>query len=309
MQAHGIMFHHFHDGTHPRAQGSLDAQGFREVLKYLCDRYTVLQAEAFLERAETGSLRSQDICLTFDDSLRCQYDIALPVLRDLGLTAFWFLYTSPMQGNLERLEIYRYFRNTAFSDIAEFYAFFFQHLRKTPYAELAEDALARFNPADCMARYAVYSEDDCRFRHLRDDIFGETVYNSIMDGILGDRGFQAEALLKALWIGPDETRALRSGRQVVGLHSHTHPTRMQHLAPGRQLAEYTENKRILEDILSEKVVCMSHPSNSYGPETLSALADLGIRVGFRAIMTGGGCGPLEIPRQDHANIVREMRGL
>jgi len=308
MRPHGIMFHHFHNDAHPRAQGSLDAQGLRDLLAFVGARHAILDAGEFLQRAESGTLRGNDLCLTFDDSLRCQFDVAFPVLEELGLTAFWFLYTSPMQGSLERLEIYRYFRNTAFASMEEFYGFFFRHLRQTPYAELAGEALARFDPAACMARYAVYSADDCRFRHLRDDIFGETVYNAIMDGILKERGFQAEALLKALWIGPEETRALRRAGHVVGLHSHTHPTRMQNLPPERQLDEYVENKRILEGILGEEVVCMSHPSNSYGPETLAALARLGVRVGFRAIMTGGGGGALEIPRQDHANIMREMRG-
>lgn len=308
MQPHGIMFHHFHNDAHPRAQGSLDVQELRALLAYIGGRHAILGAEEFLQRAEAGTLRGGDICLTFDDSLRCQFDVAFPVLESLGLTAFWFLYTSPMQGNLERLEIYRYFRNTAFASMEEFYDYFFKHLIQTQYGELAEKALAHFDPKVCMARYAVYSADDCRFRHLRDDIFGETVYNDIMDGILKQHGFQAETLLKTLWIGPEETRALRKAGHVVGLHSHTHPTRIQQLPPERQLAEYVENKRILEGILDEEVVCMSHPSNSYGPETLTALERLGVRVGFRAIMTGGGGGALEIPRQDHANIMREMRG-
>jgi len=309
MHPHGIMFHHFHSDAHPKAQGSLDAEGLRAMLAHLARHGDILDAEEFLRRAESATLRDTDLCLTFDDSLRCQYDVAFPVLRDLGLTAFWFLYTSPMQGKLERLEIYRYFRNTAFASVEEFYAFFFAHVLTTEHGELAAEALRQYDPAPCMRRYAVYSADDCRFRHLRDDIFGEGVYNAIMDGILASRGFEAKSLLQALWLGAEETRTLRAAGHVVGLHSHTHPTRLQNLPADAQETEYQENKRILEKVLGEEIVCVSHPSNSYGPETLQILDKLGVRVGFRAIMSGGGGGALEIPRQDHANILREMRGL
>ena len=36
--------------------------------------------------------------VTFDDNLKCQYDIALPILDKYSLKAFWFIYTSPLDG-------------------------------------------------------------------------------------------------------------------------------------------------------------------------------------------------------------------
>ena len=46
------------------------------------------------ERLERSELRHNDIVLTFDDGLRCQYDIALPILNKHGIGAFWFVYSS-----------------------------------------------------------------------------------------------------------------------------------------------------------------------------------------------------------------------
>ncbi len=44
-------------------------------------------------RASEGSLGDNDLCWTpGHDGLRCQFDIAFPVLRDSGITAFWFVY-------------------------------------------------------------------------------------------------------------------------------------------------------------------------------------------------------------------------
>jgi peptidoglycan/xylan/chitin deacetylase (PgdA/CDA1 family) len=51
----------------------------------------ILPARQWMQCALTATLRPTDVCLTFDGGLRCQYDVALPVLRFYGLTAFWFV--------------------------------------------------------------------------------------------------------------------------------------------------------------------------------------------------------------------------
>lgn len=306
MQAHGIMFHHFHDDRHPRAQGSMDAVSLRKMLVHLGSGHRILSAKEFQARAIAGALHPEDICLTFDDSLRCQYDVATPVLTELGLTAFWFIYTSPICGVMERLELYRYFRNTAFACIEDFYSYFFNYVQTTSHGRLAEEALLNYDPSAFMSRFPGYSVDDCRFRHLRDDVFGEDIYYEVMDDILQAMDFNTENLLEKLWLGQEEIRSLHREGHVIGLHSHTHPTRIGLMPRERQMAEYVENKRILEDITGEAIVSMSHPSNSYGAETLEVLTLLGAQVGFRAFMTGGGGGPLELPRQDHSNLMRLM---
>src|SRR4051812_45501260 len=116
MLPHGVMFHHFHDATHPAGQGSISAGQLRHMIESIGPA-RILPAREFLWRAQHKTLRPTDICLTFDDNLRCQYDVALPVLREFGLTAFWFVYTSVLQGNVESLEIYRHFRMTQFVSV------------------------------------------------------------------------------------------------------------------------------------------------------------------------------------------------
>jgi len=307
MAAHGVMFHHFHGAERPTAQGSLTADAFERMLDHLAASFQLLSAEEFLHKAGRGALVDNDLCLTFDDCLRCQYDIAFPVMRRRGLTAFWFLYTSPMQGVVERLELYRYFRNTAFEGVEDFYAYYFDHVLRSRHASRAAAALKAYDPGPMMANFPFYSADDCRFRHLRDDVLGEASYNELMDEILDAKGFRGESLLHTLWLGAKEARELRAAGHVIGLHSHTHPNRLAEFSLPQQALEYAENKRILEDVLGEPITCMSHPTNSYGPETLEILEGMGVRLGFRALMGGGGGGPLELPRKDHAEVLREMK--
>ena len=85
------MFHHFHDEEiHLPGQGSISGQEFRQMIIYLRSKYNLLSPDEFIINFHSNKLSNKDIALTFDDSLRCQYDIALPILEEFSLKAFFF---------------------------------------------------------------------------------------------------------------------------------------------------------------------------------------------------------------------------
>ena len=104
---------------------------------------------------------------------------------------------------------------------------------------------------------------------------------------------------------------------MIGLHTHTHPTVFENLSYDEQLNEYQNNISILSEILKinkTDIKYMAHPSGSYNKDTIKILTDLGIKLGFKEIMT---MDPekgmtkinnsfLEIARQDHAAIIKMM---
>jgi len=75
------MFHHFHSDKHQTGQGSLSAEDLDEMIGHL-DPERILGAGEWMDRAKKNNLGENDLCLTFDDALRCQYYVALPVLKD-----------------------------------------------------------------------------------------------------------------------------------------------------------------------------------------------------------------------------------
>ena len=97
------MFHHFHNNEHTKGQGSISENDFEKIILHYKDN--ILSAEDWYKKAISGQLSENDICLTFDDALLCQYDVALPILKKHNLTAFWFVYSSVIQGYSEKLEI------------------------------------------------------------------------------------------------------------------------------------------------------------------------------------------------------------
>lgn len=86
---HGIMFHHFHDNKkYLKTPGSINKQQFRRILEFI-GKKNILSPSEFIKKLKNKTIKKNHLCLTFDDSLKCQYDIALPVLTDLKIKAFF----------------------------------------------------------------------------------------------------------------------------------------------------------------------------------------------------------------------------
>lgn len=294
----GLMFHHFTDGdVHPAGQGAITAERFRDILDYFDDR--LLSAREWREKRLVGQLKDGEICLTFDDGLRCQFDIALPVLQARNLTAFWFPYTGPLAGEPDRLELYRYFRTVRFANIDAFYAAFNDAWNALPLRDSVHEGLRDFDPGKYLAEYPFYSDGDRQFRFIRDRLLTGDAFFRVMDEMLAADGFDADGARQTLWMDKAHLRSLHSDGHVVGLHSHTHPTKITALSRDRQIWELETNTTWLKQITGAEPDCMAYPCGDYDEGLLSLLRDQGIRLGFQSKLADTE-GAMEIPRLDHA---------
>lgn len=298
----GLMLHHFHGSGHPRTQGSISAAEFESILDFLSEDHTFLPAQDWREKALSGTLTPTDVCITLDDALACQYDVAGPVLERRGLTAFWFVYTSVLEGGIEPLEIFRLFRTTHFQDIDAFYDRFFDRTKQFSPQRYA-DAQEAFDPQVYLSASPFYTGNDRWFRYLRDVMLSFPEYRELMFSMMEEEGFSAEDASQNLWLTQTQVKALSDAGHVIGLHSHTHPTALAKLSAAEQRREYEQNSASLSAVLGYRPDCMSHPCNSYSGETLDILRSLGVRIGFRANRSPVSArSDLEFDREDHANI-------
>jgi peptidoglycan/xylan/chitin deacetylase (PgdA/CDA1 family) len=302
--AHGIMFHHFYDDSHPRGQGAISGSDFEEVINHL-KTARILSADVYLEKANAGKLSANELCLTFDDSLKCQFDIAYPILKKHRLTAFWFVYTSVLQGKVENLEVYRYFRTTYFPSIEAFYEEFFSHVEESKYRSILEKGLSSYKFSD-YRHFPHYSEADCRFRFIRDHILGPRKYSFVMEHIMRKHRFDSAGIASKLWMNTEMLTTLHEEGHLIGMHSHSHPTTMGKLSVIKQEQEYKKNFKFLYDLLGQPPKAMSHPCNSYNNDTLQILKKYGVELGFRSNMALKSFSRYEHPRQDHSAIMKEM---
>ncbi len=309
MFPHGIMFHHFFDnsGKHPRGQGAISEKQFSDLIERLQAEHEIINADEWIERATGRSLKNNQICLSFDDGLKCQFEVALDVMKQRQIKPFWFVYSSVIQGNLEWLEVYRYFRTVNFSSVDDFYKTFFDQLGGEDACQ--EMALKKqYDETTFLAAFPFYSKNDKLFRFLRDDVLTNDEYHQNMLALMLKADFDPKAAANNLWMSADDLKTLTSLGHVIGLHSHSHPTRLEKLPMEKQRDEYRKNYEAITEITGIRPISMSHPCNSYDSQTLKVLRDMGIKVGFRANMQTSDWSELEHPREDHANLIRKMEG-
>lgn len=306
-----IEFHYFSDGiSHPACQGSLTADDFRRMLDYLENRYTLMNARDFLEAALTGTGSENSICLTFDDGVRSQLDIAVPVLEERGLTGMFFCYSSHFSGEPSMLEVYHDFRFRCFDSVDQFYDAFFETLRQD--SRIFSESIARkmrdFTYEDYLPHCPWHSYSDKLFRYTRDCLITKEQYHALMELIMDSRGYDWQAQAGKLWIDAPSLRELSRKGHMIGLHSHTHPTNITQLSPDSQRAEYVRNQACLEEILGHPVQIAAYPCGKYNPQTLQIMTDLHIRLAFTAELTPSSC-PLLVPRKNHPLVWKEMAAL
>lgn len=303
---HGLMLHHGHrSGDGPRSQGSVSSEAFRELLEVHGPENFLTPAE-WMERLEAGSLQDRHLCMTFDDGLRCQHEVFLPILEEYGIKAFWFVYTGIWEESPPMLEIYAHFRFNWFDSISDFYRIFFQTFRESGIPSPDPDDREAFI-RERMRNFPYYTREDLEFRYLRDRHFTAAQYRELMDGLMARKGAEPERIARQLWMDRGQVAGLAGEGHEVGLHSHSHPTVMADLPAERQSREYERNYRILREVCGRRPRTASHPCNSYNADTLKVLGGLGIRCAFRANMKpapSGGVNPssLELAREDPANL-------
>lgn len=305
------MFHHFHGGRHKQGQGSISAKQFADILNFVGPE-RVLTPKEWLEKLESNQLESNDLCLTFDDGLLSQYEIALPVLNSFGLKAFWFTYSDVFEGRQNELEVFRTFRTQCFDSIDDFYRLFFAKVDASQWQEAAKRVTGKDDIKRRKHESPFYSEDDIRFRLIRDNALGVSEYSRLMRQLMHDRGASWDSLARGLWMTDDHLRNLVAEGYIVGLHSYSHPTNFASLDLTSQASEYKRNFAHLVRVCECDPLAMAHPANSYNDDTLKILRRMGLKCGFRANMSPPEPGViinrdrLELAREDHANILRMM---
>jgi len=312
---HGIMFHHFHDDKlHTKSQGSISRDDLYKMIKFI-GKKNIINADIFFDKLRNNKLKKNEVCLTFDDAIKSQVDIALPVIEDLRIKSFFFVYTSIFEGKPDLLEVFRYFRMNFFDSVDQFYLNFY---------EILDENLSDFFKSKKMKISSIkrrcphYSYEDIKFRLIRDIYLDKTQYEKIMIDMMKERKFKFEKFYSILFFNKDDLKKIDALGHLVGLHSHSHPTSLEKLNYDKQKNEYKKNLSLISKILNKphnKIEYMSHPCGSYNANTLKILRELNISLGFKQTMKFEpernmkkiNNSLLEIAREDHSMIFKRMK--
>lgn len=86
-----VNYHRVLDRPEPMLDSEPDVQMFRWQMELLAHGFNVLPLHDALRALDENRLPPRAICITFDDGYRSIHDLALPILRELGLPATVFI--------------------------------------------------------------------------------------------------------------------------------------------------------------------------------------------------------------------------
>jgi len=310
-QAKGIMFHHFHGGKNlPDGQGSLSAEDVYSIVTNIgLQRF--LSPSEWIERVKNQSLRDYHLCLTLDDGLMSQYEICLPVLEDLGLKAFWFIYTCPIHGDVPRLDVYKRFRTKYFDSTDHFLEEFLDYVDPRDKTALSTEEFGCYESI-YSETFPFYSYSDIVLRFLRDRKLSVSAYEAIVDGMINRAGLTVAEVADQLWMSSTQIAELCFKGHFIGLHSYSHPIPLSGLSREDQNLEYRRNLDDIQMITKEHPISMAHPANSYNIDSLEILDSLGVVCGFRSNLSLSGLidgyKNLQLPRADASSLRRSITG-
>ena len=305
--AFGIMFHHFHGENHPLGQGSISSNELDEMIAWLKTDYKILNIQEFYEKALKGKLAPNETCLTLDDSLLCQFEIALPVIESHGLTALFNIYSSAFSNMPDPLEVYRYFRSVSYGSFDDFFNDFFVKIKEEFPSDYIKGMSRYTRERAIYDGFPFYTENDKTFRFFRDKILGPSNYNLVMISLMNKKMFNTSEVPTKVFMTVPQLVQLNQKGHVLGLHSDTHPTQIQLLSKEEQIREYTTNYDFLKNITGAGARMVAHPCGQYSETTLEVLNQLEVNVGFRSSFDiPYAKSLLEIPREDHSNILKKM---
>lgn len=220
------------------------------------------------------SLPERACAITFDDGLRCQFDLALPVLERHGVPGIFFVTGAPL---IERrvLHVHRvHWVRERIDDAA---------LWETAHLEVsrAPDAPAFDALNDAEATYRYDSPAAARVKFLLQFGLPRELRERITERVFRETGGDEEELFRALYMERGHVLELER-RGALGAHALTHHA-LGPMAPAEARYELQHGAAILEAVTGTRPLLLSYPYGVPGAvtvETARAAAESGFVAAF-----------------------------
>ncbi|WP_421621972.1 polysaccharide deacetylase family protein [Alkalilimnicola ehrlichii] len=272
-----LIYHRVLPAPDPLLPGEPDAARFQWQMELLARHFNPLPLAEAVRRLRDGTLPPRAACVTFDDGYADNAEVALPILRSVGVPATFFIAVGYLNGG-------RMFNDTLIETV-----------RRLPEGEvdLTPEGLGRRRVASDSDRIAL-----CKA------LIGQFKYQP---PAVRNRG--VEALPERLGITvPDDLmmtsgqlRGLADAGMEIGGHTLTHPILARQSAPeARQ--EIEAGREALEGMLGQRVRLFAYPNGrpgtDYAPEHVDMVRDCGFEaaVSTAAGAAGPASDPYQLPR-------------
>lgn len=262
-----LIFHRVLESPDPLRGGEVDTATFRWQMQLLREHFNVLPLDQAIDGIADGSLPRRAACITFDDGYADNVSLALPILKELGLPATFFIATGFLDGG-------RMWNDTVIEAI-----------RGAPgELDLVDLGLQRYS-----------LDSDAERRAAVADVLGSIKYHALGEresiaAAIAERG--GASLPTDLMMSGGDVAALADAGMTIGGHTVNHPI-LKNLPIAEARAEILDGKARLEKLAGKPVTVFAYPNGKPGEDYERREIDLLRDCGFAgAVTTAWGVGSI-----------------
>jgi peptidoglycan/xylan/chitin deacetylase (PgdA/CDA1 family) len=236
----------------PRAIFPVTTTRLAEQVELLARSYELVSRDELLAAvAGEGELPDQACVLTFDDGLRCQVELALPVLERLDAPAIFFV---PGRSLAERRVL----------EVHKLHALRERIPDKQLRARLPAD-LPEVSADEAQAHYRYDSPEAAELKFLLNIRLAADTRRQIVDALFAEDFPDEGAFADELYADASQVAELERGQQAVGAHSYAHQP-LATLSAEELDADLRKVTDVLREVTGTTPRAFSYP---YGtPETV-----------------------------------------
>jgi peptidoglycan/xylan/chitin deacetylase (PgdA/CDA1 family) len=255
-----LAYHRVVPERDPMRSGEPTAAEFESRMRWVAANFEVLPLADAVRALREDRLPKRALSITFDDGYADNHDLALPVLRQLGLPATFFIATGYLDGGC------------MFNDVV------IEALRTAPGPSLDLTDLG-------FGQLPVASDE--QRRHAAGRILEKLKYAMPRrrDEVAQQIGARAGAVApSALMMTSAQVKALHTAGMEVGAHTVTHPI-LAEISLERARKEINDGRARLEEITSAAVRVFAYPNGRPGRDYRREHAALARELGFEAAVS------------------------
>jgi len=255
-----VNYHRVLAARSPYLASEPDIDTFTWQMELLARCFNVLSLRQALAAIESGRVPARAVCITFDDGYRSVHDLALPVLRRLGLPATVFVSSGYVNGH------------TMWNDSIV------EAVETLPAEELdlAEFGLGVYSLRSMPERAASLGKLTEASKYLPPQERSRLVGR--LQDLLGERASAGLMLTPKMVVNLD-----RHGIEI-GAHTVTHPI-LTSLDDASAMQEIAGGKRELEAIIGKPVPLFAYPNGKVGKDYDARHVAMVREAGFQAAFT------------------------
>ena len=252
-----LIYHRVLPQHDPLRPGEVTADTFRWQMQLLSRFFNPLALSDAVLKLQDNILPKRAVCVTFDDGYADNHDIALPILKETGVPATFFIASGYLNGG-------RMWNDSII-----------ESLRRMPSGmlDLSHENLGQYTLNGAQSRIFAAQQLIKQLKYLPPE------QRSIRVDRVAD--FSEQPLPNDLMMTSQQVKHLNENGMSIGGHTVNHPILSSIDEPTAQ-AEVAANKSVLEEIIGTKIDVFAYPNGKpqqdYLPRDVNIVRELGYKA-------------------------------